>query len=98
MCSSDLPPRIRVGEPAEVRANAVPGGRFPGRVVEIAPRAEFTPRAALTEEERADLVFAVRVAVRDTTGALKPGMPVEARIGAVPGPAGAARPRAAPRR
>jgi hypothetical protein len=35
---------------------------------------------ALTEEERADLLFAVRVDLEDTTGTLKPGLPVTVRI------------------
>jgi HlyD family secretion protein len=32
-----------------------------GRITAINPRAEFTPRVALTEEEREDLMFGVRV-------------------------------------
>jgi HlyD family secretion protein len=47
-----------------------------GTISEIAPRAEFTPRAALTERERADLVFAIKVSVSDAGGRLKAGMPV----------------------
>jgi HlyD family secretion protein len=53
---------------------------YPGRVVEIAARAEFTPRAALTEEERANIVFGVKVALDAQNGALKPGLPADARI------------------
>jgi len=73
-------PRVRVGAAATVVADALPRHPAPGRVTEISPRAEFTPRVALTEEERADLVFAVRVEVRDTTGRIRAGMPAEARI------------------
>jgi HlyD family secretion protein len=57
---------------------------FPGHVATVATRAEFTPRAALTEEERANIVFAVKVAMDPTGGALKPGLPVEVRIAAPP--------------
>lgn len=53
---------------------------FRGRVVQIATRAEFTPRAALTEEEQANLVFGVKIALDPTRGALKPGLPAEARF------------------
>jgi HlyD family secretion protein len=49
-------------------------------VVEIASHAEFTPRAALTEEEQANLVFGVKVALAPTGGALKAGLPAEARV------------------
>ncbi len=53
---------------------------YPGRVIEIATRAEFTPRAALTEEERANIVFGVKVAIDAQNGGLKPGLPADARI------------------
>jgi HlyD family secretion protein len=45
-------------------------------VASIATRAEFTPRVALTERERADLQFAVKVVFDDTTGTLKAGLPI----------------------
>ena len=47
--------------------------------------AEFTPCAALTEEEREDLMFGVRIDVQDSTGAVKPGLPATATLS----PAGA---------
>ena len=53
-------------------------------MTEIAPRAEFTPRAALTERERADLVFGIKVAIDDTGGRLKAGMPVRVEIPLLP--------------
>jgi len=46
----------------------------------VNPQAEFTPRAALTEEERADLLFAVRVELDDPPASLRPGLPVTVRI------------------
>jgi HlyD family secretion protein len=72
--------QVRLGAPAEVTSPGAPGQRFPGRVVEIASHAEFTPRAALTEEEQANLVFGVKVALAPTGGALKAGLPAEARV------------------
>jgi len=57
---------------------------FAGRVVQIATQAEFTPRAALTEEEQANLVFGVKIELDPTHGALKPGLPAEARIARAP--------------
>jgi len=70
---------VRLGAPADV----TPVGAhrtYPGRVVEIASRAEFTPRAALTEEEQANLVFGVKLNLAPSGGALKAGLPAEARI------------------
>jgi membrane fusion protein YbhG len=72
--------RVRLGARAEVLADGFGKRTFPGRVVSIATQAEFTPRAALTEEERANIVFAVKVVVDPTGGALKAGLPVEVRI------------------
>jgi HlyD family secretion protein len=70
---------VHLGDRVEV---TVLGERrtFPGRVVEVATRAEFTPRAALTEEERANIVFGVKVALDPQNGLLKPGLPADARI------------------
>jgi len=72
--------RVRIGAPAEVSVDGFRKRTFPGRVVSIATSAEFTPRAALTEEERANLVFAVRIAMDPSGGALKAGLPVDVRI------------------
>jgi HlyD family secretion protein len=68
-------PNVREGSRAVARLDGYPAHPIPGRVVAISPRAEFTPRIALTEEERADLLFGVKVALVDTTGLLRPGLP-----------------------
>ncbi len=70
--------RIRLGQSATVTLDGAPGRSYPGVVTVINPRAEFTPRAALTEEEREDLMFGVRIDVQDSTGAVKPGLPATA--------------------
>ena len=49
---------------------------FRGRISAIATRAEFTPRVALTDKERADLLFGVKVEFADTTQRLRAGMPI----------------------
>jgi HlyD family secretion protein len=71
--------RLRLGAAAEVRPIGVQRP-FAGRVVSIASNAEFTPRAALTEEEQANLVFAVKLSLAKSGGALKAGLPADARI------------------
>jgi HlyD family secretion protein len=53
--------------------------RFRGRVVAIDSKAQFTPRIALTEEERADLLFGVKVEL-PASDALKPGLPATVRF------------------
>jgi HlyD family secretion protein len=68
-------PRVRQGQHAVARLDGFPNRPIPGQVVAINPQAEFTPRVALTETERADLLFGVKVALSDTTGLLRPGLP-----------------------
>jgi membrane fusion protein YbhG len=73
-------PSVRTGQAATARLDGFPDHPFKGRVVAISPTAEFTPRIALTENERADLVFGVKVALEDTTGMLKAGLPATVEI------------------
>jgi HlyD family secretion protein len=73
-------PLLRAGQAATATLDALPETPFTGTVRSIATRAEYSPRVALTEQERADLLFAVRVEFRDTTETLKAGLPVTVRI------------------
>lgn len=49
---------------------------FKGSIIWIASEAEFTPKIIQTKEERVNLVYAVKVAVKND-GSLKIGMPAE---------------------
>lgn len=51
-----------------------------GRIAFIRPEAEFTPKNVQTREERARLVFGVKVMLDNADGLLKPGMPIEIRL------------------
>jgi HlyD family secretion protein len=73
-------PRIQRGAAASATLDAFPNRRFPGQVTAVNPRAEFTPRVALTEDEREDLLFGVKVELTDPSGMLKAGLPVTVRI------------------
>lgn len=68
---------VRLGDAVEVRA-----GRPPltaqGRVSFVSPVAEFTPKNVQTPDERAKLVFRVKIALPNPDGAFKPGMPADA--------------------
>lgn len=66
---------VSVGQTATVYADYGDGQRqvYEGRVTWIASKSEFTPKTILTDDERADLVYAVKVLVRND-GALKIGM------------------------
>lgn len=72
--------RVKLGQKAEVTIDAAPGRTFAGEVTEIAQEAEFTPKNVQTREQRVKLVFGVKIGLANPEGALKPGMPADARI------------------
>lgn len=72
---------VRVGQPAQVQVDAYPNQVFDGTVDFIATEAEFTPRSVQTADERARLVFAVRLRIPNPDGRLRPGLPASARLG-----------------
>lgn len=66
---------IRIGQKAKVFADFGNGQQreYEGRVSWISSQSEFTPKTILTDDERADLVYAVKVAIRND-GLAKIGM------------------------
>jgi HlyD family secretion protein len=80
--------RIRLGQEAEVVTDA--GHQRKGQVTYVSPQAEFTPKNVQTPEERAKLVYKVKIGLDNADGLFKPGMPAEARLRAV-GPVEATR-------
>jgi len=72
--------QVEVGQPVEVTVDSFPGRTFVGHVTTIAREAEFTPRNVQTQEERVNLVFAVKVTIPNPDHALRPGMPADAVI------------------
>jgi multidrug resistance efflux pump len=71
---------VTLGQDAEVTIDTFPDRPFAARVVEIGPKAEYTPRNVQTLEQRNDTVFAVKLALAPTP-VLKPGMAVLATLG-----------------
>ena len=85
--TADMFARVYVGEPSIGKVavgNSVSlttdssTTEFTGTVTFIASRAEFTPNTIQTADQRAKLVYEVRVKVTDSSGTLKAGMPVTA--------------------
>ena len=66
---------IRVGQPVKVFADYGDQQKkeYAGTVSWISSRSEFTPKTILTDDERADLVYAVKIAIRND-GYAKIGM------------------------
>lgn len=69
--------QLRSGQTAEMTVDSFPGETFGATVEHIADQAEFTPRNVQTPEGRRTTVFAIRLAVTDEQGKLKPGMPAD---------------------
>ena len=65
----------------EVEVVTEDGRTMGGRIAAINPKAEFTPRVALTEQERADLMFGVKVEFVNPAEAPYSGLWVTVRVG-----------------
>lgn len=73
---------LKLGDPVRVFADAGDKGsrQYEGRVIWIADKAEFTPKTIQTRDERANLVYAVKIAVPND-GLLKIGMYADVKFG-----------------
>jgi multidrug resistance efflux pump len=76
--------RINLGDAASVTVDSYPGETFTGRVTEISQQAEFTPKEIQTNEQRAKLVFGIKITLSNLDGKLKPGMPADAELKLAP--------------
>lgn len=70
---------VRPGQKAEIVTDG--GRRYSGQVGYVSPLAEFTPKTVQTPEQRAELVYRLRVVVAEEDGNLRQGMPVTLRLG-----------------
>lgn len=78
---------FRVGEAVNVRVDR--NGSMmtlPGTISWVSSTSEFTPTPVQTRDERADLVYAVKVRVANRDGALKIGMPADLSLAAAATP------------
>jgi HlyD family secretion protein len=77
---------VKLGQQVQVHVDQG-GGKLltlPGIVRWISTKAEFTPTPVQTRDERADLVYAMKVYVPNPLGALKIGMPADLTLGSAP--------------
>jgi len=70
---------VRMGQGAALSVDSFPKRTFAGKVVEISPRAQYTPRNIQTLDQRSDQVFGVKVNVGQAPE-LKPGMAALVRL------------------
>ena len=73
--------KVKVGQRVKVFSDYSTDTRksYDGTVTWISSRAEFTPKTILTDDERADLVYAVKIAVKND-GYIKIGMYGEVKL------------------
>jgi HlyD family secretion protein len=70
--------KVHPGQAVEVRTD---GGRhYQGRIGYVSPLAEFTPKTVQTPEQRAELVYRLRVVVEQADAFLRQGMPVTVAV------------------
>jgi HlyD family secretion protein len=74
--------QVRIGQHARVSVDTGEGSRrvLTGTVSWISSEPEFTPTPIETREERADLVYAVKIVLANPGGILKLGMPADVRF------------------
>jgi HlyD family secretion protein len=73
--------QIKIGDTVEVYIDSENEKlmKFPGRVLWISAEAEFTPKIIQTREERVNMVYGIKVKVKND-GAIKIGMPGEVKF------------------
>jgi len=67
---------VKIGQAASVYINTADGAQksYNGTVSWISDKAEFTPKTIQTQDERQNLVYAIKIAVENTDGMIKIGM------------------------
>ena len=73
-------PSLRLGGGAEALLDGDPERPIAGRIVAINHEAEYIPRVALTEAERADLMFGIKIALANASGAARAGLPATVKL------------------
>jgi HlyD family secretion protein len=71
---------VTLGQTLDVSVDAYPDRTFPGVITHIADQAEYTPRNVRPPDQRADLVYGVKVKIANLDHVLKPGMPAEVQV------------------
>ncbi|MFC2119198.1 HlyD family secretion protein [Bacteroidota bacterium] len=71
---------VKLGQEVKVMTDNIDGLiETTGEIIWISPKAEFTPKIIQTKEERVNLVYAMKIRVKND-GSLKIGMPGEVRF------------------
>lgn len=72
--------QVKLGQTVRVKIDGS-DKRYDGRITFISPAAEFTPKDVQTPDQRAKLVYRVKVSLANADRVFKPGMPADAFLG-----------------
>lgn len=71
---------VKLGDKCNVYVDPYPDRAFEATVTEVNQQAEYNPRMSLTQKERANMVFWIKISIKDTEGVIKPGMLADVTI------------------
>jgi HlyD family secretion protein len=69
-------PNIKMGQEVKFTVSGY-DKQFVGKITFISDKGEYTPKTILTVNERANVVFGVKISTDSQGGVLKPGMPAD---------------------
>ena len=72
--------RLKLKDKVKVTTDSFPGKTYDGVLSFISSQAEFTPKSVQTFEERAKLMFRIKIELSNPDQELKPGMPADVLI------------------
>jgi len=69
--------KVKLNDPCRIYVDSFPDRYFEGKIILVAPKAEFTPRDVQMDEHRSNMVYKIKVGIDNPEGVLKPGMPAD---------------------
>ncbi|MDY6862607.1 MAG: efflux RND transporter periplasmic adaptor subunit [Thermodesulfobacteriota bacterium] len=69
--------KVKLNDPCRIYVDSFPNRYFEGKVILVAPKAEFTPRDIQMDDHRSNMVYKIKVGINNPEGILKPGMPAD---------------------
>lgn len=72
--------RVRVGQKTNIYLDSAPDKAITGKIIEIDPKASFTPENIYFRDDRVKQVFGLKIGIDNPAGFAKPGMPADAEI------------------
>lgn len=74
--AEDVIGQVSVGQKVDIKIDSFPE-KFLGKVIDIADKAQFTPRNVQTKDQRATMVFSVKIKILNGFDKLKIGLPAD---------------------